>query len=80
MEIRKIFKVGNSCAVSLPVNMMKTLGLAEGSHISVEIMREQHELILRPVIAKKSDLPIDFVRMVDKVLVDYEYAIRRLGK
>jgi antitoxin component of MazEF toxin-antitoxin module len=78
MEVRKIFKAGNSCVVSLPANMLKTLGLRDGSHVSVEVNRENRELILKPVVVKKSDMSIDFVRLVDKLLVDYDYTIRRL--
>ena len=80
MEVRKIFKAGNSCVVSLPMNMLKALGLKDGSHIVIEINRENRELILKPVIVKNSNMSIDFVRMVDKLLIDYESVIRRLAK
>lgn len=79
MEVRKIFKAGNSCVVSLPMNMLKALGLRDGSHISIEINREQRELVLKPIVVKKNNMSIDFVRTVDKLLIDYEYALRRLA-
>lgn len=78
MEVRKIFKAGNSCVISLPLNMMKALELTEGSHVTMEINREQRELILKPVVVKKKQFSVDFVRMVDKLLVDYEYTLRGL--
>lgn len=80
MEVRKIFKAGNSCVISLPIEMLKTLGLREGSHLSLEIDRENHELILKPVVVKQANMSLDFVRIVDKLLIDYEYALRRLGQ
>lgn len=80
LDVRKIFKAGNSCVVSLPANMLKTLGLRDGSHISIEINREQKALVLRPVVVKNSSMSLDFVRLVDKLLIDYEYAVRRLAK
>lgn len=80
MEVRKVFKAGNSCVVSLPMEMLKSLGLRDGSHVSVEINRERNELILRPVVTKKSNMSLEFVRMVDKLFLDYEYVIRRLAK
>lgn len=80
MEVRKVFKAGNSCVVSLPMEMLKSLGLRDGSHVSVEINRERNELILKPVITKKSNMSLEFVRMVDKLFLDYEYVIRRLAK
>ena len=80
MEERKVFKAGNSCVVSLPMEMLKSLGLRDGSHVSVEINRERNELILKPVVTKKSNMSLEFVRMVDKLFLDYEYVIRRLAK
>ncbi|WP_346355768.1 AbrB/MazE/SpoVT family DNA-binding domain-containing protein [Azotosporobacter soli] len=78
MEVRKIFKAGNSCVISLPLTMMKALELTEGSHVTMEVNREQQELVLKPVVVKKKQFSVDFVRMVDKLLVDYEYTLRGL--
>ncbi|MBP2642075.1 MAG: Antidote-toxin recognition MazE, bacterial antitoxin [Firmicutes bacterium] len=78
MEVRKIFKAGNSCVVSLPANLLKSLGIREGSHVSIEVNRENRELILKPVVVKKNDMSMEFVRLIDKLLVDYDYTIRRL--
>ncbi|MEN6413745.1 MAG: AbrB/MazE/SpoVT family DNA-binding domain-containing protein [Veillonellales bacterium] len=80
MDVRKIFKAGNSSVISLPASMLKALGLREGSHVSIEINREQREMILKPIVVKNNNVSVDFVRIVDKLLVDYEYAIRRLVK
>ncbi|MHC1745804.1 MAG: AbrB/MazE/SpoVT family DNA-binding domain-containing protein [Negativicutes bacterium] len=78
MEVRKIFKAGNSCVVSLPANLLKSLGIREGSHVSIEVNRENRELILKPVVVKKNDMSMEFVRLIDKLLVDYDYTVRRL--
>jgi putative addiction module antidote len=80
LEVRKIFKAGNSCVVSLPMNMLKALGLKDGAHVSIEINREQRELVLKPVVVKSASMSIDFVRLVDKLMVDYEIVLRRLGR
>lgn len=80
MDVRKIFKAGNSSVISLPASMLKTLGLREGSHVSVEINREGREIVLKPIVVKNSNVSVDFVRIVDKLMVDYEYAVRRLAK
>jgi antitoxin component of MazEF toxin-antitoxin module len=79
VEVRKVFKAGNSLVVSLPLSMLKTIGLKDGSHVSVELNREKRELVLKPVIVKNNSMSIDFVRVVDKLMIDYEYALRRLG-
>ncbi len=80
MEVRKVFKAGNSSVVSLPLEMLKALGLKDGSHVSVELNREKRELILKPVVVKSGNVSIDFVRLVDKLLIDYDFALRRLNK
>lgn len=80
MEVRKIFKAGNSCVISLPVEMLKALDLRDGSHLSIEIDRENHQLLLNPVVVKKANMSLEFVRVVDKLFLDYEYALRRLGQ
>ncbi|WP_312563611.1 AbrB/MazE/SpoVT family DNA-binding domain-containing protein [Anaerospora sp.] len=80
MEVRKVFKAGNSLVVSLPVEMLKSLGLRDGSHVTVEINREKQELVLKPVITKKNNMSLEFVSTVDKLFLDYEYVLRRLAK
>mgnify|MGYP003604324978 CR=1 FL=1 len=80
MEVRKIIKAGNSCVVSLPLDMLKSLGLREGSHVAIEINRERREFVLKPVVVKKANMSLDFVRLVDKLLLDYEYVLRRMAK
>lgn len=80
MEVRKLFKAGNSVVVSIPGDIMKVLGLSDGSHVSMEVNREKRELVLKPVITKKSNLSVDFIRIVDKLFVDYDYQLRRLGR
>ena len=80
MEVRKLFKAGNSVVVSLPLDMLKAMGLSDGAHVSVELNRERRELLLKPVLTRKSNFSLDFVRMVDKLLVDYDYQLRRLAE
>lgn len=80
MEVRKVFRAGNSSVVSLPYEMLKALGLKDGSHVSVELNREKRELVLKPVVVKSGSVSIDFVRLVDKLLIDFDFALRRLNK
>jgi antitoxin component of MazEF toxin-antitoxin module len=80
VEVRKIFKAGNSCVVSLPLDMLKALGLKDGSHLTVEINREKRELVMKPVIVKSNTMSVDFVRQVNKLMVDFEHVLRRIGR
>ncbi len=50
MEIRKIFKTGNSLVLSLPAKVLKEMGFAEGTHLSLAV--EEHDgkcIVLRPL-------------------------------
>jgi antitoxin component of MazEF toxin-antitoxin module len=80
MEVRKVFKTGNSLVISLPLTMLKALNLKDGSHVSLEVNREQRELIVKPVIVKSDQMSIDFVRIVNKLLIDCEPVLRRLSQ
>lgn len=80
MDVRKVFKAGNSYVVSLPPQMLKALGLKDGSHVAVELDREKREVSLRPVALKGGGLSLDFVRLVDKLMLDYDQVLRRLNR
>jgi antitoxin component of MazEF toxin-antitoxin module len=79
MEVRKIFRAGNSCVIALPGYMLESLEMREGSHVSLELSRETQEIIMKPIIVKQKSLAIEFVRLVDKLMLEYDYMLRRLA-
>ena len=44
--VRKIFKIGNSYAVSLPKETMQCLGLAEGSEVDITLNPEENVITI----------------------------------
>ena len=54
MEIRKIFRAGNSYVISLPRRILAELGPKEGSRVVVEFNREQELVTLRPINERKT--------------------------
>ncbi|HHX76820.1 MAG TPA: AbrB/MazE/SpoVT family DNA-binding domain-containing protein, partial [Firmicutes bacterium] len=55
MEIRKIFRAGNSQVISLPHKVLKTLGLKEGDQVIIELEGDQSKnLVLRPLLSSLS--------------------------
>ncbi|TEU12931.1 MAG: AbrB/MazE/SpoVT family DNA-binding domain-containing protein [Anaerolineales bacterium] len=54
--VRKIFKIGNSIVVSLPKDTLEFLELAEGDEVSVELDKEQRQIVVTPL---KAALPGD---------------------
>ena len=47
--LRRLFKTGNSVVLSVPREMLESLGLAEGENVSLELDRKQQRMIIKPV-------------------------------
>jgi len=79
--LRKLFKTGNSLVVSLPKDIIEPLGISEGVDVSVELDRENKQIIIRPV-----ELPIagsineNFARQLAEFIAEYRPALEALAK
>lgn len=51
VEIRRIFKSGNSLVVTLPAGMARELEIGEGSYVTLELDRVRGGVWLRPLEA-----------------------------
>lgn len=60
MEIRKVFRAGNSLVISLPRQILETMGLQEGSRLMVSVEMSRRAVVLQPL---EEDL-IDIAREV----------------
>lgn len=49
MEIRKIFRAGNSLVVSLPREALERMGLAEGSRLILTVEPDRRALVFQPL-------------------------------
>ena len=47
--LRKIFKTGNSIVISIPKDILEQLDLSEGKDVSVELDREQRQIVISPI-------------------------------
>jgi len=47
--LRKVFKAGNSIVASLPKDALELLGISEGSDVSVDLDRENHQIVISAV-------------------------------
>ncbi|MGQ9512990.1 AbrB/MazE/SpoVT family DNA-binding domain-containing protein [Thermodesulfitimonas sp.] len=81
MEVRKVFRAGNSLVVSLPQEMLRELDLSEGSRITVSVDRQRGEIVLRP-FAGASGLPVagDFAAEAEEFINEYAGVLRELKK
>jgi putative addiction module antidote len=79
--LRKLFKTGNSIVVSLPKDVTEPLGVSEGMDVSVELDRENRQIIIRP--AERSiagDIDEDFARQLAEFIEEYRPALEALAK
>ena len=79
--LRKLFKTGNSLVVSLPKDILEPLGVSEGTDVSVELDRENQQIIIRPAkhpIA--GDIDEEFARQLAEFIEKYRPALEALAR
>jgi len=47
--LRKVFRTGNSVVVSLPKDALEILGIGVGANVSVDLDRENRQIVITPV-------------------------------
>jgi len=79
--LRKLFKTGNSIVVSLPKDITEPLGVSEGADVSVELDRENRQIIIRPAAPPiAGDIDEDFARQLAEFIEEYRPALEALSK
>jgi len=78
--LRKVFRTGNSIVVSLPREALDYLGISEGSEISVELDREQRQLVLTVAATELAEIDAKFARQVDAFIERYRPALEALAE
>lgn len=73
---RKVIKVGDSRAVTLPPKEADELGLKEGDEVSVEFDRASREFKLRPAIRIDAEL----LEWTDRFIKKYRSALDALAR
>jgi antitoxin component of MazEF toxin-antitoxin module len=79
--LRKLFRTGNSIVVSLPKDIIEPLGVTEGANVSVELDRENRQIIIRPAeyhIAGSIDE--NFAHQLAEFIAEYRPALKALAK
>ncbi len=79
---RKVCSIGNSQGVSIPVDLLETLGLATGSEVDVKLDEARVRIVIEPVKKKKYPKGIDreFVSQVNDFVAKYGPALKELAK
>jgi len=77
MAVRKVFKAGNSYAVSIPADWVREMHLEDQP---VEVTRnEQGEIVVRPIMSSVSDITPKFYDAVDQFLTEYRDVLKGLA-
>jgi len=78
---RKVFKTGNSLVVSLPKDLLESLGMQDGTDVSVELDRQNRQILIRPAeLPLAGDLSQEFARQVNEFIDRYRPALEALSK
>jgi len=78
---RKVFKTGNSLVVSLPKDLLESLGLQDGTDVSVELDRKNRQILIRPAeLPLAGDLSQEFAQQVNDFIDQYRPALEALSK
>jgi putative addiction module antidote len=77
---RKIFKTGNSLAVTLPPDLIHNLGLREGSFVTVEPDPERGGILIAPATIDVSSVDAAFAERVNGFIERYRPALERLAE
>jgi putative addiction module antidote len=78
--LRKVFKTGNSTVVSIPREMLESLGVSDGSEVSVELDQITHQIVIRPVERALSGIDEVFARQVAEFIDEYRPALEALAR
>ena len=78
---RKVFKTGNSLVVSLPKDLLESLGIKNGTEVSVVLDRKNRQILIRPIERPlEGDLSQEFARQVNEFIDQYRLALESLSK
>jgi len=76
---QKIIKVGNSVAVTIPVNFVREAGYKVGDVVLVEHNAVYRTLMVKPKTMTNPNLTPEFFDWLDKVGKKYEKTIKELA-
>jgi antitoxin MazE len=80
--IKRLFKTGNSVVISLPREVLDSLGVKNGENVNLELDQKRRRLIVSPLKKDQAikSLDEDFARQVNDFLEKYKPALDELAK
>jgi putative addiction module antidote len=80
--LRKVFRTGNSVVVSLPKDALEILGIGVGANVSVDLDRENRQIVITPVEEPLAMVGVDkaFAKQVADFIEQYRPALEALSR
>ena len=80
--LRKVFRTGNSVVVSLPKDALEFLDIRVGAKVSVELDRENRQIVITPVEEPLAMAGVDeaFAQQVADFIKQYRPALEALSR
>ena len=80
--LRKVFKTGNSVVISLPKDALELLDIRVGSDVSVDLDRENRQIVITPVEEPLAVVGVDevFAQQVADFIEQYRPALEALSR
>ncbi len=78
--VRKFFKTGNSLVISLPKESIQSLGLQEGSEVSVAVDEAEGRIIIEPAEPQLANITPSFAQQLNDFIEEYRPALEALAK
>ncbi len=80
--LRKVFRTGNSMVISLPREALEFLDIREGAEVKIDLDRENHQVILKPVEMPLANAGVDevFAHQVAEFIEQYRPALQKLAR
>ena len=80
--LRKVFRTGNSVVVSLPRDALEILGIGVGANVSVDLDRENRQIVITPVEEPLAMVGVDkaFAQQVADFIEQYRPALEALSR
>jgi len=79
---RRLFKTGNSIVLSIPREMLESLGITDGNTVSLTMETEKRCIVISPVekLPVAASVDEDFARQVAEFIEEYRPALDELAK
>lgn len=75
---QKLYRNGNSVAITIPKQLLEELNLKEGSE--VEIAKKGNDLIVKQKQNLASDVDAKFMKMVEEFAEEHDDVLKELAK